>query len=114
MALHYFLLPLKILVLWDVLMEVNFRLVHQQRLIFNRKPLSFFTVLPTALQPLFYNIFINKNTSKYTFINPYAILASAQGRGGGGGGGGHGNDDWVTPNFRPYSNSISVQKKSKF
>ena len=104
MALHYFLSSLKILVLWNVLMEVDFRLVHQQRLILNKKPLSFFTVLPSALQSLFYAIFINKNTSKYTFINPYIHLASAQGRGGGGGGGGHGNDDWVVPNFRPYSN----------
>jgi hypothetical protein len=104
MALHYFLSCLKILVLWNVLMEVDFRLAHQQRLILNKKPLSFFTVLPSALQSLFYAIFINKNTSKYTFINPYTHLASAQGRGGGGGGGGHGNDDWVAPNFRPYSN----------
>jgi hypothetical protein len=101
MALHYFLLPLKILVLWDVLMKVDFRLDDKQRLIFNRKPVLFFTVLPLALQSLFYAIFINKNTSKYTFINPYAFLAFAQGRGGGGGGGGHGNDDWVMPYYRP-------------
>lgn len=108
MVLHYFLFSFKILVLADVLVGATFN----SKTVSFQKVMPVFIEFPTALKSFFSAIFTCKNTSQYTFINPYTAHATAEGRGGGGGGGGHGNDDWVIPNYSYHSSEYLFKKST--
>jgi hypothetical protein len=114
MALHYFLLPFKILVLLDVFTEVVFGLFFNQKSLFIKRSVTIYTVLSSALKSFFYALYTCKYTSQYTFVNPYTAIATTEGRGGGGGGGGHGKDDWVIPILDLNPNELQFKKSKNF